>query len=124
MTDTVIDTVIDRYIALADEAVHDESALAELLALFAPDATVRLGSDPVHGHEAVTAFYRAHFDSFADTKHYWNTTVLDDGTLRAEWVCAARTADDQLMTVAGVEHATLDGDGLITDLRNEFTQRP
>ena len=118
------DTVIDRYIALADLAVHDESALAELLTLFAPDATVRLGSDPVRGHAAVTAFYRAHFAAFADTKHYWNTTVLDDGTLRAEWVCAARTADDQLMTVAGVEHARLDEDGLITDLRNEFAQRP
>lgn len=117
-------TAIDRYIDLADLAVHDESALAELLALFAPDATVRLGSEPVHGQAALAAFYRAHIASFADTKHYWNTTMLDDGTLRAEWVCAARMADDQLMTVAGVEHARLDGDGLITDLRNEFTRLP
>jgi hypothetical protein len=117
-------TAIDRYIGLADRAVHDESALAELLALFAPEATVRIGPEPVHGHAAVVAFYRAHFASFADTKHYWNSTVLDDGTLRAEWVCAARTTDDRLVTVAGVEHATLDGNGLIADLRNEFTRPP
>ncbi|WP_328356240.1 nuclear transport factor 2 family protein [Streptomyces sp. NBC_00445] len=99
------DTTIDRYIDLADLAVYDESAPAELLARFALDATVRMGPEPVHGHAAVAAFYRAHFASFGDTRHYWNTTVLDDATLRAEWVCAARMADDQLITVARVEHA-------------------
>jgi hypothetical protein len=50
--------------------------------------------------------------------------VLEDGTLRAEWAAAARMADGQLMTVAGVEHAQVDGNGLITDLRNEFTRLP
>jgi hypothetical protein len=46
-------TSIPRYIGLADLAVHDELAPAELLALFAPDATVQMGPEPVHGHAAV-----------------------------------------------------------------------
>ncbi|KOG86708.1 ethyl tert-butyl ether degradation protein EthD [Streptomyces varsoviensis] len=117
------DTLLDRYIALSDRAVHDESAIEEMLTLFAPDATVRLGPEPVRGHEAIAAFYRAHLAAFADSRHYWNTTVLDDGTLRAEWAAVARTKDGGLMTVAGVEHARTD-DGLITDLRNEFTRLP
>lgn len=60
------------------------------MALFDPDATVSIGPEPVHGHEAVAAFYRAHFAGFADSKHYWNTTRLGDGILEARWVCAAR----------------------------------
>ncbi|EGG47910.1 hypothetical protein SGM_1741 [Streptomyces griseoaurantiacus M045] len=117
-------TVLDRYIGLADRAVHEEAALQELLALFAPGATVRIGPEPVRGREAVAAFYRAHFAALADSRHYWNTTVLEDGTLRAEWAAAARTADGGLMTVAGVEHARVDADGLIADLHNTFTRPP
>ncbi|MFB7597351.1 nuclear transport factor 2 family protein [Streptomyces sp. NPDC056160] len=117
------DTTIDRYIGLSDRAVHDDSALDELLTLFAPDAIVRLGPEPVRGSAAIAAFYRAHFATFADSRHYWNTTVLEDGTLRAEWAAAARMADGRLMTVAGVEHAKLDGN-VIADLRNEFTRLP
>ncbi|MGQ4426719.1 nuclear transport factor 2 family protein [Streptomyces violaceoruber] len=118
------DTTIDRYIGLADQAVHDEHAVVEMLALFAPDATVQIGPEPVRGREAIAAFYRAHLATFEDSRHYWNTTVLEDGTLRAEWVSAARMANGQLMTVAGVEHARVDDKGLITDLRNEFTRLP
>lgn len=117
-------TAIDRYIGLSDRAVHDDSAIEELLTLFAPDATVRLGPEPVRGHTAIAAFYRAHFATFADSRHYWNTTVLDDGTLRAEWAAAGRMKDGHLMTVAGVEHARVDAGGLITDLYNEFTRLP
>lgn len=95
------DTTLDRYIALSDPAVHDEAALTALLALFHPDATVQIGPEAVHGHPAVTAFYRAHFASLADSRHFWNTTVLDDATPRAEWVGAARTADGRLVTAAG-----------------------
>jgi hypothetical protein len=40
------------------------------------------------------------------------------------WAAAARTADGALMTVAGVEHARVDADGLISDLRNTFTRPP
>ncbi|HET6504920.1 MAG TPA: nuclear transport factor 2 family protein [Amycolatopsis sp.] len=118
------DTTIDRYIGLADRAVHDDSAIEEMLTLFAPDATVQLGPEPVRGHEAIAALYRAHFATIADSRHYWNTTVLEGGTLRAEWVAAGRMKDGQLMTVAGVEHAQVDDSGLITDLRNEFTRLP
>jgi hypothetical protein len=117
-------TVLDRYIGLADRAVHDEAALQELLALFAPGAMVRLGPEPVQGREAVAAFYRAHFAGIADSRHYWNTTVLDDGTLRAEWAAAGRTADGGIMTVAGIEHARVDENGLIADLSNTFTRPP
>ncbi|MGW5866533.1 hypothetical protein ACWFRJ_30630 [Streptomyces sp. NPDC055239] len=37
------DTTIDWYICLSDRAVHDDSALEELLTSFAPDAIVRQG---------------------------------------------------------------------------------
>ncbi|WP_307840842.1 nuclear transport factor 2 family protein [Streptomyces sp. GESEQ-4] len=121
---TTTSTALDRYMGLSDLAVHDEAALDEALALFAADATVEIGPEPAHGSEAIAAFYRAHFAAHAEMKHFWNTTVLDDGTLRAEWVCAARKTDGSLITVAGVEHATLDAQGLISHLRNEFTRLP
>ncbi|WP_406448891.1 hypothetical protein OH768_00690 [Streptomyces sp. NBC_01622] len=40
----------------------------------------------------------------------------------AQWVCAARMTDGTVITVAGVEHRTVGPDGLIIDLRNEFTR--
>ncbi|MFI2378074.1 nuclear transport factor 2 family protein [Streptomyces sp. NPDC018964] len=121
---TTTTTALDRYIGLSDWAVQDEAALDEALALFAADATVEIGPEPVRGSEAIAAFYRAHLAAHAESRHFWNTIVLEDGTLRAEWVCAARMADGSLMTVAGVEHATLDARGLIVHLRNEFTRLP
>jgi nuclear transport factor 2 (NTF2) superfamily protein len=120
----VTKTVADQYVRLADLAVHDETALNELLTLFAPDATVRLGPEPARGGEAIEAFYRAHFASFADSRHMWNTTVLEDGRLRVEWAVVARMADGQIVTAAGVEHAEVDEKGLITHLSNEFTRIP
>lgn len=38
--------------------------------------------------------------------------------------CAARKTDGSLITVAGVEYATVDAQGLISHLRNEFTRLP
>lgn len=43
------DTTIDGSIGLSDRAVHDDSALKELLTLLAPDATVRIGPGSVRG---------------------------------------------------------------------------
>ncbi|GAA2614667.1 hypothetical protein [Streptomyces axinellae] len=54
----VTDTAIDRCIGLSDRAVHDDSALEELLALFAPDAIVRLGPEAVRGREAIAVLPR------------------------------------------------------------------
>ncbi|MGP4009290.1 nuclear transport factor 2 family protein [Streptomyces sp. 4N124] len=103
---TTSSTALDRYMGLSDRAVHDEAALDEAsldeaLALFAADATVEIGPEPVHGSEAVAAFYRAHFAAHADMKHFGS-----------------------LITVSGVEHATLDAQGLISHLHNEFTRLP
>src|SRR5438067_9615149 len=95
------ETVADHYVRLADLAVHDDAALKELLNLFAPDATVGLGPEPVRGSEAIEAFYRAHFALFADSRHMWNTTVLDDGRLGVEWAVGARMAGGQIVTAAG-----------------------
>ncbi|MFF5598360.1 ethyl tert-butyl ether degradation protein EthD [Streptomyces noursei] len=118
------DTTIDGSIGLSDRAVHDDSALKELLTLLASDATVRIGPGSVRGCAANAAFSRAHLATFADSRHYWDTAVFEDGTLRAEWAAASRMADGQLMAVARVEHAQLDGNGLIADLRDEFTRLP
>jgi hypothetical protein len=118
------ETVLDRYIALADRAVQDPAALEQLPSLFAPDATVQLGDEPVTGLDAIMRFYCAHVATYADSKHYWTTRVLDHGTLEATWVVAARMADGRLMTAAGVERAVVNADGLITELRNRFTRPP
>jgi hypothetical protein len=118
------DTVLDRYIGLADRAVHDSAARDELLAVFAPDATVSIGPEPVRGTAAITAFYQDHFASFVDSKHYWDTETLEDGTLEAHWVAASRMTDGSLITVAGIERAVVNADGLITELRNTFTRLP
>ncbi|MFB6537790.1 ethyl tert-butyl ether degradation protein EthD [Streptomyces noursei] len=118
------DTTIDGSIGLSDRAVHDDSALKELLTLLASDATVRIGPGSVRGCAANAAFSRAHLATFADSRHHWDTAVFEDGTLRAEWAAASRMADGQLMAVARVEHAQLDGNGLIADLRNEFARLP
>jgi 2-polyprenyl-6-methoxyphenol hydroxylase-like FAD-dependent oxidoreductase len=119
------ETVLDRYIGLADRAVHDPALLAkELPSIFAPDATVQLFDEPVTGFDAILAFYRAHIATQADCRHFWNTRVLDDGTLEAEWVAAGRMADGSLLAVGGVETATLDAAGLISHLRNRPAPAP
>jgi hypothetical protein len=124
VTDGTADTALDRYMRFADRAVKDPAALAELRSIFAPNATVRLRDTPVTGFPDIVEFYRAFAAELADSKHYWTTTVLDDGTIEAQWVVAARRTDGSLMTAGGVEHASVDADGLITDLRNRYTRRP
>jgi hypothetical protein len=115
---------LDRYIAMADDVVRDPALLDEWLTVFAPDAVVRIGPEPVTGYVAIAEFYRGWRAAFAETKHFWTSTVLADGRLRAEWVAAARMADGGVSVVAGVEHATVDALGRITELRNEFTVPP
>ncbi|GAA2360574.1 MULTISPECIES: nuclear transport factor 2 family protein [Streptomyces] len=124
MTGQMTHTALDRYMELADRAVRDPSALAELPTIFAPDATVRLRDEPVTGMPAIMEFYRVFVAAVAESKHYWTTTILEDGTIESHWVVAARRADGSLMTAAGVEHATVDTDGLITNLRNRYTRPP
>lgn len=119
------ETVLDRYIGLADRAVHDPALLAEELpTIFAPDATVQLFDEPVTGLDAILAFYRAHLATQSDTRHFWTTRVLQDGTLEAEWVAAGRLTDGSLLVVGGVETATVDPAGLISHLRNRTTIAP
>ncbi|WP_039940305.1 nuclear transport factor 2 family protein [Streptomyces himastatinicus] len=124
MTDRTTQTALDRYMELADRAVRDPSALEELPTIFAPDATVRLRDEPVTGIAAIMEFYRAFVAAVAESKHYWTTTILEDGTIESHWVVAARRADGSLMTAAGIEHATVDTDGLITNLRNRYIRPP
>jgi hypothetical protein len=39
----------------------------------------------------------------ADSKHFWNVTVLADGTLECRWVQAGRVVDGRLVTQSGLE---------------------
>jgi SnoaL-like protein len=121
MTPTT-DTAIDRYIRIFDRAAHDPAALEELRSIFAPDATVQLTDDqePVTGFAALMELYRGMIAFMADSKHVWTTTVLDDGRVECRWVQAGRTADGRLVAYSGIEHATVDADGLITNLRNRM----
>src|SRR5262245_699270 len=99
------DHALDRYIGMADDVVRDPELLNEWMSVFAPDAVVQIGAEPVRGHAAVVEFYRQWRAAFAETKHFWNSTVLEDHTLRAEWAAVARMADGSVSAVAGVEHA-------------------
>ncbi|GAA4970951.1 nuclear transport factor 2 family protein [Pseudonocardia tropica] len=115
---------LDRYIAATDRAIADGAALEELLAVFAPDAVVRIGPAPVRGSAALREMYGRLVASHAESRHFCTTTMLPDGRERTEWVCAARMADGSLVTMAGVEHAIVDADGRIVDLHNEFSRPP
>src|ERR1044072_1607904 len=99
MTD-MTETVIDRYVALVDRAVHEPGALEELHSIFAPNATVQLDDsfEPLHGITAIMAFYKAFVGSMADSKHVWTTTVRHDGVLECRWVQAQRAVDGGLLT--------------------------
>ncbi|MCH6172360.1 nuclear transport factor 2 family protein [Pseudonocardia alaniniphila] len=114
---------LDRYIAAVDRAIADDTALDELLDVFAADAVVALDEKPVQGTEAIREFYREFIAIHAEAKHFWNTTVLPDGRQRAEWACAARMADGSVVTAAGVEYAVVGPDDRIVDLRNTVTRQ-
>jgi SnoaL-like domain len=121
-TTQTTDTVIDRYIRIFDRSAQDPAALDELQSIFAPDATIQLSDEqePVTGFAAIMELYRFLAAGMADSKHIWTTTVLDDGTLECRWVSVARAADGGLGTHSGIEHATVNADGLITNLRNRM----
>lgn len=116
------ETTIDRYITIFDRAAHDPEALEELRTIFAPDATVQLheGQEPITGFALIMEVYQGIARHMADSKHFWHTTVLADGTLECRWVQAGRSADGSLVTQSGLEHATVNADGLITNLRNKM----
>lgn len=115
-------TVIDRYIKVFDRAAQDPTAIDELRSIFAPDATIQLSDEqqPVTGFAAIMEFYRAIAAAMAESKHIWSTTTLDDGRLECRWASVARAADGGLETHSGIEHATVNADGLITNLRNRM----
>jgi hypothetical protein len=121
MTQTT-ETVLDRYIRIFDRAAHDAGALEELRTIFAPDATVQLGEgdEPLTGFAVIMELYQGIARNLADSKHFWDVTVLADGTLECRWVQAGRVADGRLVTQSGLEHATVNADGLITNLRNKM----
>lgn len=118
------DTALDRYYALFDRAVADPEAIDEFLALFAPEAVVRIDVDPLQGRDAIAASYRGAFSTFAEGKSFWNTTTLDDGRIKGKFVFIARMIDGTLVSSSGIEHATVDSDGLIVALYNEYIRPP
>nr|WP_221379895.1 hypothetical protein [Actinoplanes polyasparticus] len=115
---------LDRYLAATDRAVADKAALDDLLDLFDPDAMVQIDDALIQAAAGIREFCQGFIAFHTETKHYWNTTVLPDGRQRVEWVCAARTIDGAVITVAGIEHAIIGPDGRIVELRNTFTRRP
>lgn len=120
MTKTI--ETIGRYMEIFDRTAHDPGALEELLTLFASDATVQLvdGQEPVTGIPALWELYRLAVKNLTDSRHIWTTTVLDDGRIEARWDCASRTIDGRLVALSGIEHVTVNADGLITNLRNRM----
>jgi hypothetical protein len=93
------ETVIDQCIRIFDRAAHDSGALERFRSVFAPDATMQLrdGQEPVTGVAAIMEVYQVIARDMADSKHFWTTTVLDDGTLECRRVQAPRAADGRLV---------------------------
>ncbi|SNY31357.1 nuclear transport factor 2 family protein [Paractinoplanes atraurantiacus] len=119
---TATETALDRYITFMGRAAHDTALLDDLSSIFAVDATVAMGTpEVVAGLDAITEFYRGFYAGAGDSKHFWTTTVLDDGTLKAHFIVAGRNPDGSLMARSGIEHATVNDDGLITSLTVTFT---
>ncbi len=107
----VIRSTVQRYLDLVADGTS-----AEIVALYAPDATLEdpVGSDVLHGRDAIGAFY-ATLDGLAMT-----TELV---TLRA---CAGHAAfhfevvtdtGDMKFRMAPLETMTFDDDGLITSMR-------
>lgn len=116
---------LDRYIGMADSAVRGTTGIEEWTKVFAPDAVVVIfAPQAVRGHAAITDFYRGSAAGFAETKHFWTSEVLPDGSLRANWAAVCRTPEGTVFAVSGVEHAEVDAEGRITSLHNEFTVPP
>ncbi|MFD1543560.1 nuclear transport factor 2 family protein [Nonomuraea guangzhouensis] len=115
-------TVIDRYITLFDRTAHDPAAVEEYRSIFATDATVQLAEEmePVTGLPAIMEVYRGMAAAMADSKHLWDTTVLDDGRIECHWVNITRSADGRLLAMSGIEYATVNADGLMTNLTNRM----
>lgn len=105
MTQTTT-AVIDQYITLFDRLAHDPAALEEILALFAPDATVQLfeGQEPLVGISALEELYGGFAQGMVDSKHVWTTTKLDDGRIELRWLHASRRVDDRLVALSGIEY--------------------
>jgi hypothetical protein len=63
--------VIDQYLTLFNSLAHDSAALEEILALFAPDVTVRLfeGEEPLVGIPALRELYGGFARGMVDSKH-------------------------------------------------------
>ncbi|GHC40036.1 nuclear transport factor 2 family protein [Streptomyces cinnamoneus] len=109
-------TILDRYFELSDVAGNDEHAFAELIALFAPDATVEPnGVAAVDGTVAITDFFRGFFSRNAELKHVWTVTRAPDG-LAASWAVAGRRQTGAVFALAGQDVARLDTDGKIKHL--------
>ena len=110
-------TVLDRYFELSDLAGHDAAAFTELIALFAPDATIRPnGAAEVSGTAAVTDFFRAFLSRNAELKHVWTVSSRDPHELTASWAVAGRRGTGEVFALSGRDIARLDADGRIRHL--------
>lgn len=74
------------------------------------------------GLPAIMDVYRNFTSVWADSQHFWTSTVLDDGRIECHWVQAGRGTGGSLATQAGIEYATVNADGQITDLRNRMVE--
>jgi hypothetical protein len=117
VTQTTETAAVDRYITLVDRAAHEPEALRELGSEFARRPPCGSVNAPVTGLAEITEFRRRFCSDMADSKYVWTTTVLDGGTIEVRFIAAWRTTDGKLGSQGGVEHVTVDADGLITKLR-------
>lgn len=90
---------------------------ADVTALYSPDATVEdpVGSDPLHGHEAIRAFY-ATFESLAKTTELVTLRTCA-GQAAFHFSIVVELGGGATSSMAPLEVMTFDDDGLITSMR-------
>ncbi|MFQ3680354.1 MAG: ethyl tert-butyl ether degradation protein EthD [Pseudanabaenaceae cyanobacterium] len=104
-------TVLDRYFEVSERLWADESALEELMGLFAEEAEVQpAGAPRVVGRDEIGKLWREFTRRHRRWQRVWR--VQPNG-LEATWAVSGEQADGELFAVRGTHRARLDAAGKI-----------
>lgn len=114
--------VVGRYLNLFDRLPEKGSVIDDLVALFAPDAVIRLfeGQEPIEGRGAIRQVYADFAEALVENKHVWKLVEVSEEESILEWLQAARMSDGRLLAHAGIERVHVNNDGLIISLDNRM----
>ncbi|MFN5855879.1 MAG: nuclear transport factor 2 family protein [Pseudanabaenaceae cyanobacterium] len=109
-------TVLDTYFELSDRAIQDESALQELVDLFADDAEILpSGADKVKGKANIEQLYRRFFNTYEGVQRVWQTRRTEQG-IEATWAIAGKKNSGEIFSIRGTHIAEINEHGKIESL--------